>query len=225
MFAFKKKHDHNLICDLVNKIALQTPEFTPDIHVLEQNFWNPVFIPDECMLLGRQHDLVKEGASGFYPFYEDCYTSGKFTFLEKYLGKLSTGIPFEAINDDNLPMWMNKAYRIKGELYALSSKQIILLDNYKKNTVECRRIRVNINIPYTHKTVTRSQTYNGVWSATYNSSKTHISSIEAWMYVGRIDYWQDQLEHLDNFRPVYVVNDPDRIYVRKYYDYKRQNLI
>lgn len=210
--------------DSLTYIHGNTPEFTPDIAELQSRLWNWVFIPDECMLTNPKHSLVKEGASGFYPFYEDAYTSDRFTFLEKKLGKESTCLVFKNIDDPDLPVWMQKEYRISGELYALSGKQIISLDNHKKNTVYCNRQKININIPFTMKQRTRSQTYNGVWSSTYSTSKWHLTSVEAFVYIQRMDYWRDQLIHLDNFSPVKVMNEPDRIYVRKYYDYKFQNI-
>lgn len=207
----------------VRLIHNSTPEYTPDIAELEQRIWNPVFVPDEFMTLGHKHDEVKDGASGFFPFYEDCYTTEKFTFLEKHLGKMSHAIPFETINDDQLPMWMNKAFRVKGELYALRGSQIISLDNYKRNGVEFDRVKVNINVPFKPKYRTVTQSYSGIWRSDYHSGKTHITTIAAYMYVGKKTYWHEQLSALDNFRPVFVQNDPDRIYVRKYYDYKQQS--
>jgi len=221
MFAlFKKKAS---LEDILNDINFKTPQFTPDINLLQSKFWNWIFVPDECMTLGHKHELMQKGASGFYPFYSDCYTSEKFTCLEKQLGKLSQQLTFQTINDPELPMWMNKAHRVKGELYSLSGEDIIKLDNYKKNTVYSNRVRVNINIPYTLKNRKVSQTYNGTWSASYESSKPHITSINASMYVSSLDYWHDQLEKVDNFRPVKVMDDPDRVYVRRYYDYKFQS--
>lgn len=209
--------------ELLSEIHAKKPEFTPDINILQKRYYNWLFVPDECMLLGQKHHLVQNSASGFYPFYEDCYTSEKFTCLEKHLDKESQALTFKVINDGELPMWMNQAHRVKGELYSLTGEQIIDIDNYKKNTVYCDRVRVNINVPYTHKNRQVSQTYNGLWSATYSSSKPHLTSIEAWMYISRMDYWRDQLAKLDNFRPVKVMDDPDRVYVRHYYDYKFQS--
>jgi len=228
--AFWKK-DELTVSNLIDVFDQHTPKYTPDIHLLEQHWWNPVFIPDDCMIhhsyhiteRGSRHDLVKEGASGYDPFYEDCYTAKPFTFLEKNLGKQSFPIPFDPINDNDLPMWMNKSHRIKGELYALSSKSIIELDNHRLNTVQFDRVKVTINIPYAQKYRDIAQSYNGVWSSTYRSSKTNIVSIQAHMYVGRFEYWRDQLLKLDNFSPVKVEKNPDRIYVKDFYNYKNQS--
>lgn len=224
MFNFKMFNRPSDLEIYLHSIDICTPKFTPDIADLESRRWNWVFVPDECMLLNPKHSLVKEGASGFYPFYSDCYTSEKYTMLVKELGKESTCLMFKGIDDPDLPVWMQKEFRVSGELYALSGKQIISLDNHKKNTVYCNRQKVNINVPFTLRHRKRSQTYNGVWSSEYSTSKYHLTSIEAFVYIQRMDYWRDQLTHLDNFSPVKVMNEPDRIYVRKYYDYKFQNI-
>lgn len=226
MFNALKKTIFNdtLPADVTQQILAAGCEFTPDIAELESRQYSFVFMPDECMMLERKHELVTPGASGFYPFYEDCYTSEDFCFIEKRLGKESFPIAFKPLDNGDLPIWMNKKQRIKGELYALRGCSFKDLDKYKLNTVQCNRVKVNINIPTVKQHRTETQSYNGLWSCEYNLSKTYITTISAYMYVGREEYWIDQLLHHDsffNFAPVHTT-EVDRIYIKKCFNYKHK---
>jgi hypothetical protein len=212
---------------------LNNQHFTPDIVELESQSFSFVFVADECMTSLRKHSLVNMGASGFYPFCGG-YTAEEFSYIAKKTGVMEQGklrtittpIPMKDIDrEGDLPVWMTEKLRIKGEIYALRGCSFLELDKYKHNGVQFQRVPVTVNIPYFKRYREVSQTYNGVWSSTYSRSKDHIVSIKCHMYVGRHEYWLEQLKSNDgffDFEPV-KVSEVDRVWIKKFYDYKNHD--
>lgn len=222
----KDSHDASAALLAMKMKEFEAPRHTPDIVELESKLHNYVFVPDECKMTHNHHQLVACGTSGFYP-YCPAYTSLEYNFVEKKLGKESIAIPFVDIGTDNLPPWMLKKFRIKGELYALRGCSFIPLDNHKLNGVAFERIKVRINVPHFKRYRQESQSYNGVWHYDYTRSKDMLTSMEVFMYVGKTDFWLPQLEAYEalyNFDSVPVATAPDeRIWIREYFEYKQGN--
>jgi hypothetical protein len=175
--------------------VLSGAEFTPDIFHLEQFKSQLLFVHDDMAQLQPNHDLIKEGSlSGFYPFNYG-YTTKSYSFLKKNLGlksfPIALDIPIDVANQ--LPTYMSEEYRIRGELYAIRPLQFLKLDTHRQNGVQFIRRRVNINIGYKklyHHSITDSK---GVYHSEYNLGKEQMLTVQAWMYVGREEYWRDQL--------------------------------
>lgn len=200
----------------------QLPEFTPDLWELEQKKEHRVFIHDDMMQLQPNHELVRQGSlSGFYPF-QYGYTTKKFSFIQKELGLKSFPIALD-LRDlaEELPMYIADSHRIRGEVYAVRTPTLIALDNHRQNGVQFQRRRVNINIGY--KKLYKSHWFNAFGNKKYNYQlgKEEMLSVECWMYVGRNEYWKDQLlADAFNFNPIDIVTE-DRLWLTKYYQYSR----
>lgn len=198
------------------------PEFTSDLWELEQKKEHLVFIHDDMMQTNPNHQLVQEGSlSGFYPF-QYGYTTKKFSFVTKELGLKSFPVALD-LRDlaEELPMWISTSHRIRGEVYAVRTPTIVSLDNHRRNGVEFQRRRVNINIGY--KKLWRSHWYNafGRKQYEYKLGKEEMMTVECWMYIGREEYWKDQLlADAFNFNPITVIEE-DRLWLTKYYQYSR----
>ena len=217
----KRRQNFENLTSLV-EIDRLTPQHTPDMWKLEEVGYTWVFVCDECQAGHRKHDLVEGGASGMEPFFAG-YTAEKMGFLIKRLEKMSFPIPFKDLSDNELPVWMGKERRIRGEMYGMTAEMIKKLDDYKQNGVQFERMRVNINVPYYKKKRIRSQTYNGTWSVDYQRSKDYIVTIPAMMYIARPEYWMDQLKDKNgcfNFDPVKTWS-VDRIWIKEYFEYRR----
>lgn len=209
------------------------PEFTPDLWELEQKKEHRVFIHDDMMQLQPYHSLISEGAlkynkkereledGKFYPL-QYGYTTKKFSFIQKELGLKSIPIALD-LRDlaEELPVWIGNAQRIRGEVYAVRTPTLVELDNHRMNGVQFQRRRVNINIGY--KKLWRSHWFNafGNKKYEYQLGKEEMISVECWMYIGREDYWKDQLlADAFKFNPVDTVTE-DRLWLTKYYQYSR----
>lgn len=214
MFGFAKK--------AATRLELpELPEFTSDLYQLEQKKAHLLFIHDDMAQLQPHHELLREGScSGFYPVNYG-YTTRKFTFVRKNLGLKSFPIALDIKDKDNLPQYMADTYRIRGEIYPIRPAHFIELDNHRQNGVQFKRVRVNINIGsrkvYRHA-ITDSK---GVSHAEYNFGKEEMCTQQCWMYVGREEYWKDQLESgFFDFQPIEIVRE-DRVWLQEYYQYSR----
>lgn len=200
----------------------ELPEYTPDLWELEQKKEHRVFIHDDMMQLQPHHELVRAGSlSGFYPF-QYGYTTKKFSFVEKDLGLKSIPIALD-LRDlaEELPVYIGESHRIRGEVYAVRTNTLIELDNHRQNGVQFERRRVNINIGY--KKLWRSHWFNAFGNKQYAHTigKEEMISVECWMYLGREEYWKDQLlADAFKFNPIQVVEE-ERLWLTKYYQYSR----
>lgn len=199
----------------------ELPEFTPDLWEREQEKEHLVFIHDDMMQLQSNHSLVQGGLSGFYPF-QYGYTTKRFSFVTKNLGLKSFPIALD-LRDlaEELPMWIADSHRIRGEIYALRTPSIIALDNHRRNGVEFTRTKVNINIGY--KKLWKSHWFNafGRQVNEYQLGKEEMLTVSCFMYIGRNEYWKDQLlADAFNFNPINIVTE-DRLWLQKYYQYSR----
>lgn len=201
--------------------SFEPPEFTPDLWELEQKKAHLVFIHDDMMQLQPNHHLIQGGLSGFYPF-QYGYTTKKFSFVQKELGTKSFPIALD-LRDlaQELPMYIADSHRIRGEVYAVRAPTLIELDNHRRNGVEFVRKQVNVNIGY--RKVYRSHWFNayGNKKYEYNLGREEMTTVTCWMYLGREEYWKDQLlADAFNFNPVDIITE-DRLWLQKYYQYSR----
>jgi hypothetical protein len=157
--------------------AMQEVQHTPDAVHIERKADHLVFVGDELMT-HPQHNRQFEG-------FKIClaFTENKFAFMRKNLGSHSTGIAFEK------PLKDVPYVPIKGELYLIKPSEIFKLDKYRENTVQFRRIRVHLRIPYTRgKKVWVKDRARYEWAL--EQTPFMEEKVTAWMYVGIPDYWE-----------------------------------
>lgn len=216
--AVQQQQDH--VSRLIQ--GYQLPEFTPDLWELEQKKAHLVFVHDDMMQLQPHHELIRQGSlSGFYPF-QYGYTTKKFSFVIKDLGLKSIPIALDLGElAGELPMYIAEAHRIRGEVYAVRPGAIVELDNHRQNGVQFVRRQVNINIGY--RRLWRSHWFNsfGNKKYEYKLGKEEMTTVSAWMYIGREDYWRDQLlADCFNFNPIDIIEE-ERLWLTKYFQYSR----
>lgn len=197
------------------------PPFTPDLWQLEMRKAHPVFIADDMMQTQPNHKMVAEGGlSGFYPFHYG-YTSQRYNFVKKNLGLKSFPIALDLRETDELPAFMVERHRIRGEVYALRAEQIIALDNHRQNGVQFTRTPVTINIGHRKNYKHTTTDSKGNKFIDYSLGREEMTSITAFMYVGREAYWKDQLEAgFFDFSPIDIIQE-DRLWLKEYYQYSR----
>lgn len=199
-------------------------QFSPDyLTEIEPHRSRLLFVADDMMQLQPNHPMVQEGSlSGFYPFHYG-YTARNFQFLKKNLGLKSIPIALDLRDRDNLPPFQTKTARIRGEIYAVRPRGYLMLDTYKQNGVQFKRIPVTINIP-TRKSYRHTTTDSkGRSFIDYSLGKEEMVSVTAFMYIGREEYWKDQLEAEAGFFDFTAVDivEEDRIWLKRYYQYSR----
>lgn len=224
MFGLKK-YDTNAVQDAITALIhedKQRLQFTPDYHVIGARKSNLTFIHDDMMMLQPNHELVKEGSlSGFYPFAYG-YTSKRYSFVKKELGLKSFPIAVELRDDSEMPMHVAQTNRIRGEVYALRPQTIVSLDTHRQNGVQFQRIKANINVASRKLRKSSWTDANGKDRHDYKLDREEMITVPCWMYVGREEYWKDQLaSSFFDFKSIDVVTE-DRIWLKEYYQYNRR---
>lgn len=161
--------------------AAQRSLRTPDFGELQQLKGINIFLYDETQAGQPRHTLVKSGLFGGMGYTE----SSDFTMVTKVLGKETHPVVLPIREDQKLgtsapvqSSLMGELGQIIGEIYTIDLQTVIALDDYTLNTVQYDRILVPIIIPW----------QRNLNDATYEHHRT-----EAYMYVGRQEFWRDQL--------------------------------
>ena len=161
------------------------PSFTPDAPFLETRpFWR-VLVVDEMMaphFMNRQlgEDAVKR---------VDAFTMDRFSMWKKEEGAASQVIPLET-------KFMSVPFtHIRGQLWRVPTSRLYVLDSMKQNGVEFSRKRVQLAIPfhYTEWNKVEFQEDGSVTKGEPNVRRLMDTSLKAWMYVGRDDFWKPKL--------------------------------
>lgn len=169
-------------------------KLTPDIWKLEQFMFQPIFIPDEMKLGKKQHDLIKEASYSDGPLHPEVYTSEKFTFWKKDLGVESFPIAMEyPYRPSGYCRVQPVPARIQGELYQIRPSQIIKLDIHRQNGVQFRRVKKDILVPYREVRYSKERPDPKL-------SEERIYPLQAWMYVGIPEYWDDMIGDMFTIR-------------------------
>ena len=221
-------HDHavveNKYRDRLLQIISEDKErlqFTPDHREILPKRSHLIFIHDDMMQLQPNHKLVHAGSlSGFYPMTYG-YTSRRFTFVKKELGLKSFPIALDMRYKDDLPMFVADEHRIRGEVYAIRPQQLILLDTHRQNGVQFNRVKVNINIGSRKLRQWHWFDAHGRIHYERELEREEMITQEMFMYIGREDYWRDQLTTgFFDFKPIDIIQE-DRLWLKKYYQYSR----
>lgn len=187
------------------KGSMSEHPLTPDVWVLGQFEYQLVFMYGTSQRGHAQHDLV----SSLGAFAATTYTDDRFTLWKKRLGTESYPIALQS-SGWKRPDWNTPAKaRVQGELYAVPRSTIYELDKHYRNTLWFERVRVPLVLPYKelyeivggtpiqqkiHEALGRPALMREV------TSEIGIKLVRAWMYIGKPDYWDDQLGH--HFTPV-----------------------
>lgn len=196
-------------------------KYTPDISVLEEQAWQPVFVVDELKKDHVKHSLLGEDKHYAGP----AYTQLKYRFWEKRNDPVQSPIPMKALDKENgFVRYFPPPARIKGELWYIRSQQMILLDTYKQNTVEFRRHRVTVILPYKPQVWMKDpykdpdNTLSGFrGSMKLGNERVHL--FRPWMYLGKATFWQPHLTAYD-FTHVSLFKS-DREWCQQFYHVKK----
>jgi hypothetical protein len=144
--------------------------FTPDIAILEQRQYKLLFVYDNLMASHRYHSMLNEAS-----FRGAAFTVDHFSVFAKQLGL------------ETFPIALNTTFsqtphaRILGELYRVPSSLLYLeLDKHMLNTIQFKRMRTEILIPYRRRDRA---------DARIVSNEFRTMNVFADMYVGIDDYW------------------------------------
>jgi gamma-glutamylcyclotransferase (GGCT)/AIG2-like uncharacterized protein YtfP len=162
--------------------AKKASKFTPDIGELQCSAYQPLFVYNEWQGNSPKFDKLKDPRYGGQCRTEDH----NFVLFKKDLGIETRAFAIEIPASDYIskPLdiygytsHMGDLGQIEGELYTIPTAAMIALDSANLNTIQFERVRKNVLIPYRETTTSVWQTHN----------------IEAWMYVARRDFWDDQI--------------------------------
>lgn len=163
-------------------------KFTTDLNFLEMSEYQRVFVCDELMENRFRHNRIKELAADVSPL--EAITNQIFGVVRRQTDM--TVIPLRR-RFANVPL-----ARVKGELYAVRSSKMPILDALKQNGLLFRRERVKLLIPY--RTLTRKFDANerDIYERSNSLSPFKESTLSAWMYIGVPEYWEQVLlQHTD----------------------------
>lgn len=153
---------------------------TPDAMVLDQYAWVPVIIVDEKMRELPKHEMLGPDAKYVGKVFTDQET---FILWKKKLGKETFFIPLRTHNN-------SLACRIRGELYFVPPSQIYKLDRLYHNKVFFKRKKIEISLPYS----ARIKKVTGSGEFLTQMSFGHALDLQAYIYIGVADFWDNQLD-------------------------------
>jgi len=176
------KPQPNLIAEWANQ-----NQMSPDVWQLEQYMWQLIFVPYDFQ---RDFDNKEELETNSYmgaPVHPVCYSLNEFNFFVKDLGVKSFPIPMpEQYVPSNFLQWPVVPARVKGSLWAIRPQVLFSLDKTKLNTVQFRRQRVRITLPYREVRFDEDHPLPQI-------SPDYLVTCTAWMYIGIPEYWDDQI--------------------------------
>lgn len=164
--------------------------WTKDQYILEQFFHQLMFIPDDMMVGGQNHEILQEVSVGIVN--PTVYTHNKFLAYQLHVGVDDNG------KDIFRPIFMPPEYKpsnfirselvthpgkIRGELHLVWSNKIYLLDKFRQNGVQFARHRVKITYPWRYVQYGKNHPIPKISAHSYNDK------IVAHMYVGIPTYW------------------------------------
>jgi hypothetical protein len=165
-------------------------EYTPDLHELETQGFQRLFVSDEMMVGHRKHEELLNAHS---VCLTAAFTQNQFCNVLHKRGVESYSAPFKEV------LVGVKPAAIKGELFAVLSSQFKELDNYKKNGVEFIRERIKIVVPTTHVQE------NG--ETTVIDNQEHIELMDAWFYRAQFNFFCPFLDGGYEYCPISIYKD------------------
>lgn len=210
---------------------LEQTKFTPDIAVLESYEWQLLFAPDELKTDHTKHTLLGEESRYKFP----GFTQKMFQFWEPPTPFVSP-IPLETTDSfvQNITGFPPAA-RIKGEVHLVRPQRFMELDRFRQNTVEFRRQRIRLIVPFRHVEFLKdhnlypefgAQGYFGREGYSGRSVRTSTEitcTIRAWMYIGIPSYWDPLITTFD-YKAVETFTAKARRWCQEYYNIRRPPL-
>lgn len=211
------------------KWAAEECKFTPDNWKLELAPYQLVFVHDEMNTF--MHKIARKVC--------DAVTQEGFCyFIQKYNDDGSeTDNPVALTMQTTVKIvpWAETkgapSAHVHGSVYAVPSFLIKYLDTAKENGVQFTRRRVSLRFDYQDRVSfkDRAQIANfardylgySVTRAIITSPIIKTELAEAWMYVGKNDFWEDQINNL-NFVPVPLVKNKRTKHIFYKYPYELQ---
>lgn len=191
----------------------QDTKYTPDILTLERRARWSIFVHDDMLPGHRYHDMITETNLWGRRANSGGYTLLNFHVWYKDLGKESFPVAlrepitgYQRNPTEPAPVW--------GQIYSIRGYQFKKLDFLRMNGVEFERIRVPIIVPIDHKVIYDKA--RPIPSLTPPSFET----VECFMYVGRWDFWNNQLGGFLPSRPIPLVEHRLPM-IGKHYNYQR----
>jgi gamma-glutamylcyclotransferase (GGCT)/AIG2-like uncharacterized protein YtfP len=148
---------------------------TPDWNALQTHEGVPIFIYDSHMKNQPNNSVLGEGILYFGAAWTE---SSQFVMYKKMLGKDTFPLAMQIEEDQvlGLSSLLGDPGQVMGELYAVRPNTIAKLDEDVLNLVYYERKMVKI-----------------VSSVTYSTGILETKVVEAFMYVGRRKFWEDQM--------------------------------
>lgn len=202
---------------------------SPDLGYLEQAEFQLLFVPDDMRLGYSHHSLIEESVP-----LAGGYTQNTFAYwvqtTEKPNGDVERiGIPLRQ-DGPHIVQYFAPPLKIKGEVHAVRSWQFQRTDEYKRNTKQFRRQRMNILVPYRVKsnfplnpdgTPYKSQPVPLVGKNYQYEAPEKVYVLRCYMYVAMPEYWNNLLDA--GFRGIKPVNryESRRSWLKEYYDFPK----
>lgn len=163
---------------------------TPDYHSIIDQKIHPLFVYDDPGTVKTGIDSSMHVCTAF--------TLRPFQHWQKMLGEESFPVAFEADDFFDIPKTAYDApqVKIKGSLYLVRTQLIIALDRAMENMVSYERKKTRLVIPFTEEVADRLNL------GEVSHEKPGFRFLEAFMYVGKPDYWNNFLDCGYLFRPV-----------------------
>lgn len=201
--------------------ASEEVRFTPDNALLEQADWQIFFIHDDMKEGMRNHAKIK---SFGVKLLEGTTQEGFTFYIHKFAddgSSLDIPVAVTRQTTDKIIPWADQkgapSAHIRGDVYRIRSSHVKELDKFRENGVQFLRRRVKIRVDYRDRVafkdrgtiVNFAKDYlnHHVSRAVVTSPIEKTEFIEAWMYVGPSEYWEEQIDAGLNFEPVKLVRD------------------
>lgn len=213
LFGSPVEFPTHLQCKQLSESVLRSP----DLGVLEESEFQLLFCPDRTQRGCSEYSLIEESIFCGYGFTEE-----NFNYWQQRDGLC---IPLMA-TDTRQWQWVPPSLKIKGEIHAVRPHQFRNLDLHKDNLVSFRRERLTFLVP--SRPLYRLPEYyeNGkplplAIPRQIGVGRETVGRVEAWMYIGVHDYWDDLLDGGYNFKPVEHYPDK-RPWLKEYYSLPRE---
>lgn len=201
--------------------------YSPDLGYLEQKEFQLLFCPDDTKLGHSRYSLIEEGCA-----VATAYTTRQYEFWRLDAGNDEITIPMEILKQGGPRInYFPPPLKIKGELHVIRTHQFAGLDTYKRNTVQFRRKRVNVIVPFregkylTNDELCPTEKLPKELQQTkhFILSDERVEIVRAWMYVGLNSYWDNLFDGgWRGFKPVNYY-ESKRPWLKEYYDYPKRS--
>lgn len=167
--------------NIVRRWSLGKP-LTPDYGLLLQHKYQLVFIADELQTGHRANGVLQ----GVFPLYNEAFTERPYVLLKVHAEEQTRPALVNPEDDTNLKKWRKRAM-VKGQVFQLTPDELVAVDTYKRNTVDCRRSRVPILI---EQHVVLEEERDG-WTETALLDQSFFKK-RMWVYFDNFIYWSYQ---------------------------------